>query len=286
VEEVFAPLINLFRDFSVRNLVQILDILLVAFLVYRLLALVRGTRAWRILFGIAIFLMLLFLSNYFQLHTLHFLLDRATLLMPVALVILFFPELRRALEGVGKVGVWTEKFAFSGDVTVEGQTVEELVGAAAEMSASRIGALIVLERTARLDEVIGNGVRIDARVAAPLLVSVFYSGNPLHDGAVVIRGDKVVSAACRLPLSENPRLDPSLHMRHRAAVGVTEAYDCLVIVVSEERGTISVATDGKLHRLANHVELRDVLNKELRDMTGDEEDKPKRGLFARSRNSK
>jgi diadenylate cyclase len=132
-----------------------------------------------------------------------------------------------------------------------------------------------------LDEVVASGVSIMAKLSTPLIVSIFYEGNPLHDGAAVIRGETIVAAACRLPLSESPRLDPSLHMRHRAGIGVSEQFDCLVIIVSEERGTISVVSDGRLRRMAGHVELREVLNRELRQVTDGDADEPRRRLFSK-----
>lgn len=245
------------------TLVQVLDILLVAYLIYRILLLVRGSRAWLILGGVFVFVLLLIVSSIAHLTSLHWLLDKATLLGPVALVILLLPELRQALEGVGKNPVWTHLMPATEGQT-EAQTVEEVVAAVTEMSASRVGALIVLEKAGQLDDITANGVPLDARVTAPLLCSIFYEGNPLHDGAVVIRGDRIVAAACRLPLSESVRISAALHMRHRAAVGVTEQRDAICIVVSEERGSISVAIDGELLKLASHQELRDLMNRELR----------------------
>jgi diadenylate cyclase len=245
------------------SLVDVVDVLVVAYLLYRLLMLVRGSRAWRIVLGIVTFVFVLALSKYLQLHTLNWLMDKATILGPVALVILFLPELRQAIEGFGKLGFWPQKLGLN-DTQFEAHTVEEIVAAVAELAAQSVGALIVIERGAPLDEIVANGVLVQARVSAPLIGSIFYEGNPLHDGAVVVRGDRIEAAACRLPLSESVRLDQNVHMRHRAAVGVTEMLDCISIVVSEERGTISIAADGRLRRLATHLELRDFLNRELR----------------------
>jgi diadenylate cyclase len=245
------------------SLVDVVDVLVVAYVLYRLLMLVRGSRAWRIVLGIVTFIFVLALSKYLQLHTLNWLMDKATILGPVALVILFLPELRQAIEGFGKLGLWPSKLGLTESRT-EARTVEEIVAAVAELAAQSVGALIVVEKGAPLDEIAANGVLLESRVSAPLLGSIFYEGNPLHDGAVVIRGDRIVAAACRLPLSESSRLDQTVHMRHRAAVGVTEALDCVAIVVSEERGTISISADGRLRRLATHLELRDFLNRELR----------------------
>jgi diadenylate cyclase len=255
------------RALSTRDaMVDALDVLLVAYIIYRLLMLVRGTRAWRIGIGILIFLFVLGISDRLGLKTLHWVLSQAMALGPVALVLLFLPELRQVTEGLGKLAPRLG----ANDPRAEARTVEEIVAAVAELAAGSIGALIVIENGASLDEIAANGVLLNARVSAPLLVSIFYERNPLHDGAVIIRGDSILAAACRLPLSESSRLDQHVHMRHRAAVGVTETSDCLAIVVSEERGTISVATDGHLRTLSSHLDLRDILNRELRKEQGGE----------------
>lgn len=217
------------------------------------------------------------LSKILKLDTLSYILDRATTLGPVALVILFLPELRQALEGFGKL---LPQRIGTPERTVDAHSIEEIVASASEMAEGKVGALIVVEREAHLDPVISNGSPIDATVSAPLLVSIFYEGNPLHDGAVVIRGNRIVAAACRLPNSESMRIDPHVHLRHRAAVGVTEANDCLVIVVSEERGRISLAIEGRLTTLSGSDELRSKLNQLLR---GDE---PKRTPRRRSKPQK
>ena len=264
MDQIFGAF-PMLRTLTLRDaLFALVDVFLVAYLIYRLLMLVRGTRAWRILVGIGIFVFLLGASDRLQLHTLHWVLASATPLGPVALVILLLPEMRQAIEGLGKLDRWTQRFASPAETRAEARTVEEIVAAAAELAAGRVGALIVLEKAAPLDEIAANGVALDADVSAPLLGAIFYEGNPLHDGAVIIRGDSILAAACRLPLSESNRIDQSVHMRHRAAVGVTEANDALCVVVSEERGTISVAMEGRLRRLGGHLELRDLLNHELR----------------------
>jgi diadenylate cyclase len=262
---------DVLRQFSsVRDLspsaiaTQVVDILLVAYLLYRLLLLVRGTRAWRILMGVVGFVLLLWLSAVLQLNTFHWILDKATLLAPVALVILLLPELRQAIEGLGKIDFWSQALVPAVEERAEARTVEEIVAAVSELATASVGALIVIEKGARLEDLASNGVFIGARVSAPLLGAIFYEGNPLHDGAAIIRSDMIVAAACRLPLSESSRLDSTVHMRHRAAVGVTEMFDCIGVVVSEERGTISFASEGRLRRLDSHIELRDLLNRELR----------------------
>lgn len=264
MEETLRQLDQL-SDPSMRTLVHLIDILLVAYLIYRVMLLIRGTRAWRILWGVVGFVLLLFISRVLQFTALHWVLDKATLLGPVALVILLLPELRQALEGIGKLGIWPQKLVAS-DAQTEAKTVEEIVAAVSEMAQTNVGALIVIERGPPLDEVVANGVLLEAKVSAALLCAIFYEGNPLHDGAVVIRRDTIVAAACRLPLSDSLRLDPNLHMRHRAAVGAAESYDCFTIVVSEERGSVSVASEGRLQRLQHAGELRELMTQQLRDM--------------------
>lgn len=257
------------------NLIHVVDILLVAFVIYQILKLIQTARAWRIFLGIVGFAVLLLASNALHFTALHWLLDKATLLGPVALVILFFPELRQALERVGSI------VPPLGESPTEARTIEELIAAMTELSAQSTGALLVIERGAPLNDLVANGVELDAKVSAPLLCSIFFEKNPLHDGAAIIRGDKVVAAACRLPLSENPNLDKSVHMRHRAAVGVSEATDCLVLVVSEERGTMSLALEGRLERIPTLLDLRARLNRELR---GEEMgERPKRNRIKKAR---
>jgi diadenylate cyclase len=261
LNELLRPLVSL-RDPSWETLVSVIDILLVSYLFYRILLLIRGTRGWRIILGIFFFLTLLFLSKRLGLYALDWVLEKALILLPVALVILFLPELRQAIEGMGRLGFWSQKIT-GFEPVAETQSIEEIVEAASELAAARVGALIVIERAASLGDVAETGVAIDAKVTAPLLGSIFFTGNPLHDGAVIIHGDRIVAAACRLPFSESARLAHNLHMRHRAAVGITEQRDCVAIVVSEERGTISYVVEGVLRKVTPH-ELRECLNRDLK----------------------
>lgn len=280
MEEFLRPL-EVFKAFNAQSVRAAVDILIVWFVIYKLLALIRGTRAWRIVGGVVVFIVILIGSQAIGLMSLHWLLDKATILGPVALVILLLPELRRALEGIGQLGLWPQKFSTI-ETRVEAQTIEDLVAACAELSAARTGALIVIERGAPLDEIVSNGVSIDSRISAPLLGSIFFGSNPLHDGAVVLRGDRVIAAACRLPLSERPEIDPRMHMRHRAAIGVSEQVDCLAIVVSEERGTVGVSIDGQLV-IVDPQQLREVLNRELRGIETGRPTRERRLTFGRAK---
>ncbi len=230
--------------------------------------LVRGTRGWRILLGLLVFAAALTLSDVLNLVTLHWILEKATMLGPVALVILFLPELRQTLEGLTKFSLMPERVVEAGhEKTLDRTAVEEIVGAVTEMARDRIGAILVIETGAHMDEIAANGVPLNAKISSSLLGSIFFGQNPLHDGAVIIRGDSILAAACRLPLSESARIDKTLHMRHRAAIGVTEQNDAVSIVVSEERGTISVVQEGKLQLLKTSAELREFL---INQVTKDE----------------
>jgi diadenylate cyclase len=276
-----------YRLFELRldTVVYWLDIVVVALVIYRLFLLVRGPRAWRIVVGVIMFVLLLTFSRGFNIRgaqflEFHWILDKAAVLGPVALVILLLPELRQGLEGFGKLAVEAIPQRLSrSESRTEVRTIEEIVAAVTELAAGSVGALIIIERSNELDEIAANGVLLNATVSAPLLVSIFFEGNPLHDGAVIIRKEKIISAASRLPLSESSRLAQNVHMRHRAAVGITEASDAVAIIVSEERGTISYAIEGNLRRLSSHLELREVLNLEVRA----EEVKRRRKLRERER---
>ena len=244
------------------------DILVVAYLVYRLMMLAKGTRAWQIITGLFVFVVLLLFSTYVRLSALSWLLQQILPLGPVALVILFYPELRHALEEVGRLGFWGKGFTGLDreDLSV---MVGEIVRAADNLSDKKIGALMVLERETGLTDIVETGTQINALVSADLLGTLFYPGSPLHDGAAVIRRDRVVAAGCTLPLSEGFQVQGmQVHTRHKAALGITEQSDALVVVVSEETGIISLAFDGKMVRgLRDDGRLRDLL---IREYTGRE----------------
>ncbi len=272
------PLIQSLKEMSTRDMVvALIDVLIVAFLIYRILMLVRGTRGWRILLGVLVFTVALVVSDTLHLTTLHWILEKATLLGPVALVILFLPELRQALEGLTRFGFLADAVKDVGhEQNLDRASVEEIVGAVAEMSKDKVGAIIVIETGSHLDEVAATGVTLNAKITTSLLGSIFFGQNPLHDGAVIIRGDHVFAAACRLPLSENQRIDRRMHMRHRAAVGVTESNDVISIVVSEERGTISVAQEGRITPMATTTDLREFLIKNTVEQVEPDEPPKKR----------
>lgn len=229
------------QQIASRWFITVIDVLIVAFLIYRLLLLARGTRAWQLMLGLLVFSLTLYLTNVLGLETIHWLLDRMTTLGPVALVLLFFPELRRVLETMGRVDFW--RFRTAGDKEPIVAAIQEVVEAVGQMSRERIGALIIWERNDRVGE--GKGVELNAEVAAPLLRAIFYPGSPLHDGAVILRETEITEAAVYLAeLSQNEDIPAHLHTRHRAGIGAAEHSDCIAIIVSEERGRITVAMDG------------------------------------------
>jgi diadenylate cyclase len=233
----------------------VIDILLVTLIAYRLLKLVRGTRAWKVLIGIAVFVLCLVVSDSLGLVATNWLLERATLLAPVALAILLLPELRQALEGFARLGLWPERL-ITADRTPNDEVQQAIVEAVSAMAQERIGALLVIERTDRMTEIERSGVPLHARVSTELLRAVFHHGNPLHDGAAVLREGELVAAACRLPNSESSQaLARDMHLRHRAGLGASEAGDAIVVIVSEERGSITLAINGAIEPIANSAEL-------------------------------
>jgi diadenylate cyclase len=233
------------------------DIIVVAFVVYFLLRLIRGTRAVQMVFGLIAILVVYWISILLKLATLRSLLTALIFYLPFAIIVLFSSELRRALAAFGR----TPFFALFSGYRAE-ETVSDLVLAATSLSTRRIGALIVLERREGLKTYIENGVPLDAAMSYDLLVNVFAPGTPLHDGAVIVARERVAAAACFLPLSLKEGLSKRFGTRHRAAIGVTEETDALAIVVSEERGTISLARDGQLVEDLDGKSLRDLLYRE------------------------
>ena len=238
------------------------DILIVAYIVYRLMMLAKPTRAWQILIGLGVLVLMLNVSQYYKLETLNWLLGGLVYLGPVAIVILFYPELRHALENLGRFGFWSNSFVglTKRDVLT---FVGEIVRAVTVLSNRRTGALIVIERETGLADIIETGTPLNAEVTAELLGTIFHPGSPLHDGAVVIRRGRIAAAGCTLPLTDSPNIGANIHTRHKAAIGITEQSDCLVVVVSEETGIISVAMQGNLTRHLRDTALEEKLTQVL-----------------------
>lgn len=237
---------------------DVIDILLVAIIVYNLLLLIRGTRAVQVLLGLVLVGALYYVSRFANLPTLESLLGSLLIVLPIAIIVLFQQEIRRALASFGS----NPLFGLAKQEKVA-STFQEITIAAMAMSARRIGALIVIARLEGLRNYIENGIQLDSVVTFDLLMNIFAPDTPLHDGAVIIHDDRIAAAACFLPLSNNPELSKEYGTRHRAAIGITEETDAVAVVVSEETGTVSVAHGGEMIRDLDDRSLSNELYKLL-----------------------
>jgi diadenylate cyclase len=247
------------------NIIQtIVDIGIVSYVIYKVIILVKETRAWQLIKGIFFILVANELSRLLGLKTIHFILNNIITVATIALVVLFQPELRRGLEQIGR-SRFRDFFNFEEQGTRIQITavIEEIVKACLEMSRTYIGALIVIEGNTKIGEIINTGTMLESNISSELLINIFTPNTPLHDGAVIIRDNKIKAAACFLPLTDNPNLSKELGTRHRAALGITEVSDSIAIVVSEESGKISFALNGGLTRNLTADTLRKALNKNL-----------------------
>ena len=243
-----SALIYIKSFFQVLKITDLIDILLIAVIVYQMLKLIKETRAMQLLKGVLILFAILEISSWLHLNTLNYLLRSAMQVGMFAIVVIFQPELRSILEKMGRSRVGRLINLSSSSSDVQDFAIGEIVKASDNLSRTKTGALIVIERETKLGDVIGTGTLIDAEVSSALLENIFVPNTPLHDGAVIIRGDRVHTAGCLLPLTSNENLSRELGTRHRAALGISEASDALVVVVSEETGKISIAANGRLTR--------------------------------------
>jgi len=243
----------------------IVDILVVALIIYWLLWVAQGTRATQLIRGIVTLLaLLLFLGTALRLSTLNWLLARIWPALVVAIPIIFQPELRRALEQLGHTGSWLRTPFPAGVEGDQEQVVDEIVRAAAQLARQRYGALIVIERETGLQDFVDRGILVDATLSRQLLINIFFPNSPLHDAAVILRGNRIVAASVVLPLTDNISASGQLGTRHRAAIGVSEQSDAIAVVVSEESGQLAVAHNGRLIRNLDQDRLRRVLRSLLR----------------------
>ena len=259
IQEFFS---NLRSTFPTVSLWDIIDILLVAVLIYYVINLIWNTSARRIAWAIVMLLAATLLTDLLNLHAVNYLLDRVLQLGFVALVIVFQPELRRLLERVGSRGTVKNLIGLTqGPAPTDSvEAIDQIVQACESMSNERVGALIVFERANSLEQIAATGTRVDAAVSQELIRNIFFPKAPLHDGAAIIRNFRVCAAGCILPLTKNNDISSSLGTRHRAAIGMSEQSDALVIVVSEETGAISVAEKGNLRRNISDGDLREILS--------------------------
>ncbi|MBQ5916224.1 MAG: diadenylate cyclase CdaA, partial [Lachnospiraceae bacterium] len=243
---------------------NIIEILLLSFLIYKILCWVQNTRAWTLLKGGVIILVFYLLASFLRFTTITWIINRMGLIAVLAVLIIFQPELRKALEQLGSKNILTGLFLESvrGPEGYTEKTVNEIVRAAYEMGKVKTGALIVIEKDVSLQEVERTGIEIDGIVTSQLLINIFEHNTPLHDGAVVIRGNRITAATCYLPLTDSLTISKDLGTRHRAALGISESTDSMTVVVSEETGRVSLAQGGVLKRISDPEVLRAALTVE------------------------
>ena len=229
---------------------DIVEILIISFLVYQIMTWIKNTKAWFLMKGIGIILIFILLAIIFEMNTILWIVENVLSIAVIALVVVLQPELRRALEELGRKKFFASLMPFDKVQTerFSDKTVNDLVKASFEMGKVKTGALMVIEQNVKLTEYERTGIEVDGLISSQLLINIFEHNTPLHDGAVIIRGNRVVSATCYLPLSDNMEISKELGTRHRAGVGISEVTDALTIIVSEETGHVSVTYEGKLYR--------------------------------------
>lgn len=242
---------------------NLLEIAIIAFLVYELLVWIKNTKAWTLLKGLVVIMAFTLFAAVLRLDNILWILEKTAAIAATALIIIFQPELRKALEQLGSKNLITDILSFDDGKGTTGfteKTVNELVRASFELAKVKTGALIVIERGVSLKEIERTGIEINGLVTSQLLINIFEHNTPLHDGAVIIRGSRIVAATCYLPLSDSTNISKALGTRHRAAVGVSEATDSITIVVSEETGRVTLAEGGVLTRIPDAETLRTALS--------------------------
>lgn len=251
--------LQVYQEYPIKLITLIIDILLVIFLAYQLIKIVKDSRTWQLAKGILLLIIANGISALFGLNILHYILSAVMNWGVILLIIIFQPELRRALEQLG-TSKFTSLFGIDKDIiTRTKEDIYKIVIAATELASEKKGALIVIERDIEIKDIIATGVKIDAEVSPQLLVNIFEPNTPLHDGAVVIGNNRIEAAACMLPLSQTKDISTALGTRHRAAIGMSKESDSIVVVVSEETGKISVAKDGNLIADVREDSLKKIL---------------------------
>ncbi len=278
---IFQDKYLMWMDLPVITIIDIVEIIIIAFLFYTILVWIKSTRAWMLFKGLMIILVFVIVAAVFRMNTILWLAEKTINVGVIAIVIIFQPELRRALEQLGRKnflrGIASLDFGKNEIETISTKSINELVRACFEMSKVKTGALIVIEDTVVLSEYERTGIAVDAVLTNQLLLNIFEKNTPLHDGAVIVRGDRIVSATCYLPLSDNMELSKELGTRHRAAIGISEISDSLTIIVSEETGGVSVAIEGRIIRGLDQEGLR----KHLKAIQKYEPENKRKGLLKR-----
>lgn len=248
---------TLFNNLKIVRVRDFIDIAIVAFAIYKGISLFRETRASKLIKGILVLIIFTQIARVMQLNTVNFILENTLQIGLIAILIVFQPELRRALEKVGTASI--KKIIKINDDSEEND-IGEVCRAVSKLASSKTGALIIIERTTKLGDIMSSGIIIDSKISEGLLINIFVPNTPLHDGAVVIGDNRIKAAACFLPLTQDNTLSKELGTRHRAAVGISEVADCLAIVVSEETGKISLAHNGKIYRDFTGASLHKKIN--------------------------
>lgn len=244
------------------KVIDVIEIIIIAFLVYQLMVWIKNTKAWMLMKGIIVLGSFILIAAILKMNTILWIAEKSINVLATAAIVVFQPELRRVLEKIGQQDFWSSVMPFERTASVgrfQEETIDAIATACYAMSKVKTGALIVVEREIKLTEYQRTGIELDSKVSSQLLVNIFEHNTPLHDGAVIIRGDRIVAATCYLPLSDNMRLSKDLGTRHRAAVGISEVSDSLTIVVSEETGKISIALRGQIYRDVDPDFLREKL---------------------------
>ncbi|WP_306483088.1 diadenylate cyclase CdaA [Anaerococcus sp.] len=250
---------NIITSLMLIRVTDIIDIAIIAFVIYKLFSLLRNTRAEQVLKGLIFVLFFASIADILNLNTVSWVMNQFLTVALVFIIVVFQPELRSALERLGR-----GRSLFSSEkIQRDERSIDELVSAMSSLSRQKIGALVVLEREVGLSDIIESGTKLDSDISSELLINIFIPNTPLHDGAVIIRKNTIAAAACYLPLSSSNTIAKELGTRHRAAIGISEKSDCLVVIVSEETGNISVAENGKINRYFDEESLKIRLKNEL-----------------------
>ena len=275
MDMIFDRLSSYFVSLSLHGLnirwEDIVEVIIISFLLYQIMAWVRHTKVWLLMKGIIIILVFILMAILFKMHTIIWIAENVLSLAVIAVIVVLQPELRRALEELGRKNFLLNVVSFekTPDERFSDRTVNDLVKASFEMGKVKTGALMVIEQNVLLTEYERTGIEVDGLISSQLIINIFEHNTPLHDGAVIIRGNRIVSATCYLPLSDNMAISKELGTRHRAAVGISEVTDALTIIVSEETGNVSVTYEGELYRNLDANGLKEKLhmiqNKEVEE---------------------
>ena len=278
-EQNILTYIQMYQEYPIKLISLILDIVIVIFLAYELLRIVKDSRAWQLVKGIAFLVIATALSGLLKLHILNYILSTVMDWGVILIIIIFQPEIRRALEQLGGTNKFSRFFGFDKDIiTKTKEDIYKVVIAVYELAQKRTGALIVIERDIQIKDIIATGIPLDSEVSPQLLVNIFVPNTPLHDGAVVISNNRIAAAACMLPLASDQDIAKELVTRHRAGIGISKESDSLAIIVSEETGKVSVAKDGTLiadvrEDVLKKILISNIVTKRLNEAKANEESK-------------